>query len=70
MINLDSLSNGRGDWDKMKIDLIVINGIPVTDSLIDKIKIDPNSIKSVQIVTENNHNTRMSGRRLLLIATK
>ena len=73
-INLDSLSNGRRGWNKKKIELIVLNGIPINDSLVEKIKIDPNSIKSVQIVTENTLNTKMNGKRfdgdLLVITTK
>ena len=73
-LNLDSLSNIRRGWNKKKIKLIVLDGIPITDSLVEKIKIDPNSIKSFQIVTENTLNTKMNGRRfdgdLLVITTK
>lgn len=73
-INLDSLSKGRRGWNKKKIELIVLNGIPLSDSLIEKIKIDPNSIKSIEIVTENTLNTKLHGRNfdgdLLLITTK
>lgn len=51
-LNLDSLSAGQRGWNKKKIDLIIIDGIPLTDSLKNKAKIDPNGIKSFHILSE------------------
>ena len=73
-INLDSLSLWRRGWDKKKIDLIIFNGIVVTDSLKDKIKFDPNALKSFEIVSEEKINNMTFCRRiqgdLLIITTK
>ncbi|WP_271407475.1 hypothetical protein [Tenacibaculum soleae] len=51
-LNLDSLSAGQRGWNKKKIELIVIDGIPITDTLLEKTKIDPNAIKSFNILTQ------------------
>jgi len=73
-INLDSLSLWRRGWDKKKIDIIIFNGIVVTDSLKDKIKFDPNALKSFEIVSEEKINNMTFCRRiqgdLLIITTK
>ncbi len=73
-LNLDSLSSGRRSWDKKKIDLIVIDGVLITDSLKDKIKLDPNAIKSLSILTNDKLNSVVSCRTyendFLVITTK
>ena len=73
-LNLDSLSVGRRGLDKKIIDLIVIDGIPLSDSLKDKLKIDPNAIKSLTILSQekiNNMNLcRGYNGDVLLITTK
>ncbi|PHR94585.1 MAG: hypothetical protein COA80_12740 [Leeuwenhoekiella sp.] len=51
-LNLDSLSAGRRGWDKKKIQLIIIDGIPLTDDLKEKTKIDLNAIKSISILDQ------------------
>ena len=51
-LNLDSLSSGQRGWNKKKIDLIIVDGIPLTDSLKNRAKIDPNAIKSLHIISE------------------
>jgi hypothetical protein len=51
-LNLDSLSTGPKDLNKRKINLIVIDGVPLTDSLINNTQIDLNSIKEISILTE------------------
>ncbi|GAA4977615.1 hypothetical protein [Algibacter aquimarinus] len=51
-LNLDSLSAGQRGWNKKKIDLIIIDGIPLTDSLKNRVKIDPNGIKTFNILSE------------------
>jgi hypothetical protein len=51
-LNLDSLSAGQRGWNKKKIELIVIDGIPISDSLLEKTKIDPNAIKSFNILSQ------------------
>ena len=71
---LDSLFPDRKIEAKRKIDLIIINGIPMTDSLKEKTKIDLNAIESISIVTKEKMNNSTFGRRyngdLLLITTK
>ncbi len=53
-LNLDRiLVEGRG-LNKKKIGLIIIDGIPIVDSLIMQTKIDLNAIKSVDIVRRRN----------------
>lgn len=49
-INIDSLNKGRGGWEKNKIGLVVINGIPLTDRHQEKVLIDLNSIKDFRIL--------------------
>lgn len=51
-LNLDSLSTGPKDLNKRKIYLIIIDGVPLTDSLMDKTRIDFNSIREISILTE------------------
>ena len=51
-LNLDSIPTEQKYWNKKKIDLIIIDGIPLNDSLKEKIKIDPNAIKSFHILSE------------------
>jgi hypothetical protein len=71
---LDSLFPDRKIEAKRKIDLIIIDGIPMTDSLKEKTKIDLNAIESISIVTQEKMNNSTFGRRydgdLLLITTK
>ncbi len=73
-LNLDILSDEQRDWDKKNIELIIIDGIPLTDSLIDKTKIDPNSIKSFSILTQKQMNEmpicRGFNGSVILITTK
>ncbi|HBX62945.1 MULTISPECIES: hypothetical protein [unclassified Empedobacter] len=68
-----NIYNRRG-WDKKKIDLIVIDGMPISDSLKNFIKIDANAIKSINIVPKNKMNNQTFGRQfngdLLVITTK
>ena len=72
--NLDSLSSGRRGWDKKKIELIIIDGIPLFDSLKAKIKIDPNAIKSIAILSQEKMNNMTLCRGydgdVILITTK
>lgn len=71
---LDSLFPDRIIEVKRKIDLIIIDGIPMTDSLKENTKIDLNGIKSISILTQEKMNNSTFGRRydgdLLLITTK
>ena len=71
---LDSLFPDRKIEAKRKIDLIIIDGIPMTDSLKEKTKIDLNAINSISIITQEEMNNTTFGRRydgdLLLITTK
>ncbi|MFD2696987.1 hypothetical protein ACFSQ0_03205 [Mesonia sediminis] len=71
---LDSLFPDRKIEAKRKIDLIIIDGIPMTDSLKEKTKIDLNAINSISIITQEKMNNSTFGRRydgdLLLITTK
>lgn len=73
-LNLDSLSARRKNWDKKKIDLIIIDGTVLTDSLKNKIKIDPNAIRSFEIISQEKMNNMTLCRRyegdVLLITTK
>lgn len=73
-LNLDSLSAGRSGWDKNKIELIIIDGVPLTDSLKEKIKIDPNAIKSFTILSQEKMNNMTLCRGydgdIILITTK
>lgn len=55
-LNLDSLSAGRRGWDKKKISLIVIDGIPLIDSLKEKTKIDLNAIEHLEIISQEKLN--------------
>lgn len=72
--NLDSLSATRRDWGNKKIELIIIDGIPMTDSLKQKILIDPNSIKSITILSQEKMNNTTLCRGydgdVILITTK
>jgi len=71
---LDSLFPDREIETKRKIDLIIIDGIPMTDNLKEKTKIDLNAIESISIVTQEKMNNSTFGRSydgdLLLITTK
>jgi len=73
-LNIDNLLAQRGGWNNYNLDLIVINGIPLTDSLKHKTKIDLNAITSIGIITQNKINNSTLGRRfngdLLVITTK
>lgn len=73
-LNLDSLYVGRRGLDKKIIDLIVIDGVPMIDSLKDKLKIDPNAIKSLTILSQEKmddmHLCRGYNGDVLLITTK
>ena len=73
-LNLDSLSDGQRGWNKKKIELVIINGIPLTDSLLEKTKIDPNAIKSLNILSqemmEKTNFCRVYNGSLILITTK
>ena len=73
-LNLDSLSAGQRGWNKKKIELIVIDGIPITDTLLEKTKIDPNAIKSFNILTQemmqNTNLCRAYNGSVILITTK
>jgi len=55
-LNLDSLSAGRRGWKKNKIALIVIDGIPIIDSLKEKTKIDINTIEHLEIIPQDKMN--------------
>jgi len=59
-INLDSLYTEKRGSNKRKIELIVIDGIPLDESLNEKIKIDPNSIESFEIITKEEMNNPAS----------
>ncbi|MNK30234.1 hypothetical protein D3C87_486500 [compost metagenome] len=73
-LNLDSLSSGRRGWDKKKIVLLIINGKVIPDSLKIKTKLDPNAIKSFEIISEEKLNNLTFCRRIdgdfLVIKTK
>ena len=74
-LNLDSLSAGRRGWNKKKISLIVIDGIPLIDSLKEKTKIDLNAIKLLEIITQEKLNKNTTWCRgfdgdVLIIKTK
>ncbi len=73
-LDLDSLSAGRRGWDKKKIELIIIDGIPLTDSLKEKTKIDLNAIKSFTILSQEKMNNMTLCRGydgdVILITTK
>jgi hypothetical protein len=73
-LNLDSLSSGRRGWNKKKIDLIIIDGIPLSDSLKSIVKIDPNAIKSLEFLSKeklvNNSFCKEINGDLLVITTK
>ena len=49
-LNLDSLNSGRGGWEKNKIGLIIIDGIPLTEEIQSKTLIDLNAIKDFRIL--------------------
>lgn len=61
-LNLDILSSGRRTFDKNKIGHIVVDGILLTDSLKKEIKIDPNAIKSLSILSHDKLNSIVSCR--------
>ncbi len=71
---LDSLFPNRNITTKRKIDLIIIDGIPLNDSLKEKTKIDLNSIKSISILTKEKMNNMVLCKSydgdVLLISTK
>ncbi|MDX6748126.1 hypothetical protein SHK09_15115 [Polaribacter sp. PL03] len=73
-LNLDSLSAGQRGWNKKKIELVIIDGIPLTDSLLEKTKIDPNAIKSFNILSqemmEKTNFCRVYNGSVILITTK
>ncbi|MDT0293967.1 hypothetical protein ACFQ3R_11305 [Mesonia ostreae] len=73
-LNLDSLSAGQRGWNKKKIELVIIDGIPLTDSLLEKTKIDPNAIKSFNILSEEmmqrTNFCRVYDGNVILITTK
>ena len=51
LCNVKSISLKKTFLSKtIKIELVIINGIPLTDSLLEKTKIDPNAIKSLNIL--------------------
>ncbi|MFD1285483.1 hypothetical protein ACFQ3R_11300, partial [Mesonia ostreae] len=61
-------------WNKKKIELVIIDGIPLTDSLLEKTKIDPNAIKSFNILSEEmmqrTNFCRVYDGNVILITTK
>ena len=74
-LNLDSLSAGRRGWNKNKISLIVIDGIPLIDSLKESTKIDLNAIEHLEIITQEKLNKNTTWCRgfdgdVLIIKTK
>jgi hypothetical protein len=73
-LNLDSLSSGQRNWDKKKIELVIIDGIPLTDSLLEKTKIHPNAIKSFNILSQEmmqkTNFCRIYDGNVLIITTK
>jgi len=73
-LKLDSLFPNRNITTERKIDLIIIDGIPLNDSLKEKTKIDLNAIKSILILTQEKMNNSIFCKRqdgdLLLITTK
>jgi len=74
-LNLDSLSAGRRGWNKNKISLIVIDGIPLIDSLKENTKIDLNAIEHFEIITQEKLNKNTTWYRgfdgdVLIIKTK
>ena len=74
-LNLDSLSAGRRGWNKNKISLIVIDGIPLIDSLKEKTQIDLNAIEHLEILTQEKLNKNTTWCRgfdgdVLIIKTK
>jgi len=73
-LNLDSLSAGRRGLNKKKIELIIIDGIILTDSLKEKTRIDPNAIKSFEIISQDTMNNitccRTYNGEVIIITTK
>ncbi len=73
-LNLDSLSVGQRAEDKRKIALIIIDGIILAESTLEKTKIDPNAVKSFTIVSseimERTNFCRAYDGSILLIQTK
>lgn len=71
---LDSLFPDRKIEAKRKIDLIIIDGIPMADSLKEKTKIDLNAIKSFTILSQEKMNNMTLCRGydgdVILITTK
>ena len=60
--NLDSLSIGRKNWSKEEIKLMIIDDVLMTGKVKEMIKIDPNAIKSIEIVRkEKIHKLNLCG---------
>lgn len=72
--NLDTLSATRQGASKKKVELVIIDGIPLTDDLKLKTRIDPNAIESFTIISKEEINKKALCKAyegdVLLITTK
>lgn len=72
-LNLDSLNKGR-DFNFNKIGLIIIDGITLTEGYFEDVRIDPNSIKYFEVLSQEKlNNLTLCGVHdgaIILIATK
>ncbi|WP_179377350.1 hypothetical protein [Winogradskyella wichelsiae] len=69
-LNLDSLGVGQRGWTMNNIELIVIDGIPLTDSSKKNTKIDLKGIKSISVLIMDRMNNTSSDGNVLLITMK
>ncbi len=55
-LKLDSVISENKNWKEQSIEMVIIDGIPIVDTLLQKTKIDPNAIRTFTILTQDKMN--------------
>lgn len=55
-LKLDSVISENKNWKEQNIEMVIIDGIPIADALLQKTKIDPNAIRTFTILTQDKMN--------------
>lgn len=55
-LKLDSVISENKNWKDQNIEMVIIDGIPIADTLLQNTKIDPNAIRTFTILTQDKMN--------------
>jgi hypothetical protein len=73
-LKLDSVISENKNWKEQNIEMVIIDGIPIDDTLLQKTKIDPNAIRTFTVLTQDKMNEigfcRGYSRKVILITTE